>query len=130
MKLTGSKRMLKDPRFRHHQSFPILMLSVSRCFFFYYFFKNILVSVLFLRLYLAHVKETHQDNFQLVSENIRKRNYERFAKIARLLRKRKDIRGIMNEVTDFKCKYLHTVHVCSSYLGTPFYQYRHGYVYL
>lgn len=45
-----------------------------RCLGFY-----ILRSVLFWRLYLAHLKGAHQNNFQLVS-GVTKRNYERFAK--------------------------------------------------
>ena len=44
---------------------------------------------LLLRLYLAHLKEVHQNHFQLIPENVRKRNMNKFAKILRLLRKRR-----------------------------------------
>ena len=34
---------------------------------------------LLLRLYLAHLKEVHQNHFQLIPENVRKRNMNKFA---------------------------------------------------
>lgn len=68
----------------HYLSFLIFMSSASR--FLIYF------VVLFLRSCLAHLKVVHQNNFQLVSEVISKRNDENFAKIPKLLKERTDIR--------------------------------------
>lgn len=76
---TEKKTVNKDTHFMHYHSFPILLSLVSK--FFIYFG---------LRLCLAHLKVVHENSFQIISGVIRKRNYERFAKILRFFRKIKE----------------------------------------
>lgn len=104
--------ILNALHFMHYHSFPTLTSSSAQVFY-------IPCSALIVRSYAAHLKVAQQSHSQLVS-GIIQRNYKKFAKLLRLLRKRKDVKVIMDQVTDFQHKYLHTVHVCSSHICIPF----------